>query len=151
MAIILLTHGRSTIVDDERYEELNEYNWYAAGADYRPARRLKGGPRKLIYMYHQILHVLPWVMSKMGKVVDHIDGNPLNNRLENLRIVTQHENIMNDHTHRDRIGICFATNENKFKAYLDRPLQKRIWLGTFVTREEAAAALQQAKVDYECE
>lgn len=55
MAIIQLTKGYETLVDDEFFEDLSQYNWYASGAEGRPARRLKAGPRKLIFMYHQIL------------------------------------------------------------------------------------------------
>ena len=42
-----------------------------------------------------------------GKILDHIDGNRLNNKLENLRLVTQKENIINamNNGHKSQIKI----------------------------------------------
>lgn len=145
MAIITLTRGYVTIVDEDSYDELDRYNWYASGPQGRPARRLMGGPRKLIYLYHQVLGVLPWVMNEMGLVVDHIDRNPLNNQLVNLRIVSHKLNARNQDKYGYNVGVCFDSRNKKFKAYLDQPDLPRINIGTFLSSEEAYAALEAKK------
>lgn len=145
MAIIELTRDYRTTVDDDRYKELDSYLWYASGNEGRPARRLRTGPRKLIYLYHQVLHVLPWVLRDMGLCVDHIDGNPLNNTKINLRVVSQSENMMNSARHQFRDGIGYDSTHDRYKAYIDMPFEKRINIGTYLTKEEATTAVMQAR------
>ena len=147
MAIIYLTRGFETIVDDDVYEDLNSYSWYASGLEGRPARRLKAGPRKIIFLYHQVLHVLPWVLSMNGKCIDHINGNPLDNRKENIRVVTTLENMRNTMRYGFREGVSYDSTHDKYKAYLDQTDKKRINVGTFVTREQAEIALAKFKVE----
>lgn len=139
---IHLTKGCKTLVDDDMVNELCSYLWYASGYQNRPARRLKEPPRRLIYMYHQILRVNPWELK--GLVVDHINGDPLDNRKENLRIVSENVNMQNSDRHKTRRGYCFSKTENKYKAYLDMPDKPRVWLGTYKTIEGAQKALTNA-------
>ena len=145
MAIIKLTRGFETVVDDDLYAELSSYRWYASGPEGRPARRLRLGQRKMILLYHQVLCVVPWVLRNLGYVVDHINCDPLDNRRENLRVVTHKENMRNGTYYGTRSGVCLDNTHNRYKAYLDRPDEPRINIGTFVTEEEAKAALEAAK------
>lgn len=148
MAFIQLTRGFITKVDDDLLDELNSYLWYASGLEGRPARRLKAGPRKIIFIYHQILHVLPWVMSMQNMVVDHIDGDPLNNTRENLRLVSRTTNMQNSDRHKFREGIGYDSTHDRYKVYIDRPNLPRINIGTYKTREEADAALISARTKF---
>lgn len=145
MAIIYLTRGFETIVDDDLYEELNSYNWYASGLEGRPARRLKGESRKLIYIYHQILHVLPWVISLNKMCVDHLDGDPLNNKRDNIQLSSLNDNARNTIRHKFREGTSYDSTHNKYKAYIDCPDQPRLNIGTFISQEAASTALAKAK------
>lgn len=145
MAIIYLTKGFETIVDDDTYKDLDSYLWYASGTDGRPARRLRLGPRKIIYLYHQVLCVLPWVLNNLGLVVDHINGNPLDNRKENLRIVSQKINIRNTISYGMRQGVAYDSTHDRYKAYIDQPDRPRINVGTYLTQEAAELALAKVK------
>ncbi len=147
MQVIQLTRGYETVVDDEDYDDLIKYSWYASGLQGRPARRLKAGPRKLIYMYHHILSVLPWVISLNGYSVDHIDGDPLNNCRDNLRLVTQKDNMRNTIRYGLNQGIAYDSTHDKWKAYIDQPDQPRINVGTFVTEDEARKAVQTKRLE----
>lgn len=87
---IPLTRGLHAIVDADDYEWLSQYKWYAgspksAGKMY--ARRYS--PDGVVLMHRQIMN------PPKGMVVDHINGNGLDNRRCNLRICTQAENTRN--------------------------------------------------------
>lgn len=145
MAIIKLTRGFETIIEDELYDELSQYNWYASGLEGRPARRLRDVDRKLIMMYHQILDVKPWELRSSGYCVDHINNDPLDNRKCNLRIVTISEN--NSNKFGGRQGISYDSTHKKYKVYIDHPGYKRYNVGTFKHRIEAERALYKAKME----
>jgi hypothetical protein len=90
-----LTKGFSTIVDDEDYEFLSHYKWhYNSGY----AKRSQGvvGNRKLAYMSRYIM------LPEENQEVDHINGDPLDNRRENMRICNHEDNLRNITSNRGR-------------------------------------------------
>ena len=81
----------------------------------------------------------------MKLVIDHIDNNKLNNRLENLQIITQRENVFKDqgkYTSKYK-GVHFYHYNNKWLANI-RVKQRLIHLGLFKTELEASEAYQNA-------
>jgi len=76
--------------------------------------------------------------------VDHIDGNKLNNHIDNLREVTDHENSFNKHTTK---GYTFRKDIGKYQATIVLN-KKHIHLGCFLTKEEARKAYLDAKAIY---
>ena len=84
---IALTKGMFATVDAADYEWLGQRKWHVSGrAKVYAASNWKG---KRVYMHRLIMNPPP------GYVVDHIDGNGLNNRRSNLRICTQMQNQWN--------------------------------------------------------
>ena len=83
-------------------------------------------------------------------VVDHINRDILDNRIENLRAATVHENSFNRSTSpRNKLGVKGVVYESRFKlkpyvAYIKLPSGKRTRLGQWATLEEAAAAYNKA-------
>jgi len=73
-----------------------------------------------------------------GMFVDHIDGDPTNNRRGNLRIVSKAENAANAAAR----GVSPARN-GRWQAQISRE-GIRMHLGTFDTEELAAAAYDEA-------
>jgi hypothetical protein len=72
-------------------------------------------------------------------LVDHINGNPSDNRAENLRVVSHKENIRNQRRAR---GVY--PNGKRFKSGLSVD-GKYVHLGTFDTQEQAHQAYLEAK------
>ena len=77
-------------------------------------------------------------------VIDHINSNKSDNRLENLKIVSQRENFSKERTSKSGlpVGICFYKKTNKFMARIGFS-NKYKHLGYFSTSEEASSAYQQ--------
>jgi|GEM_PF-1785423 len=84
--------------------------------------------------------------------VDHISGNPLDNRRENLRLCTPLGNSRNRPIRSDNLtgykGVTFRVSENKHVARISPHPGKRILIGRFNTPQEAAAAYDRAAVLY---
>jgi len=126
MKIIKLKNGEETLVSDEDYEELSQYKWSLS--TFYAARSENG---KIIYMHRQIMK------PEKGMVVDHINGNKLDNRRENLRVCTHQQNMCNS-KHRNNSGYKGVYYDVCQKKYIARIGRKHI--GTFRTAEEAARA-----------
>lgn len=80
----------------------------------------------------------------VGKHVDHIDRNPLNNRLSNLRVVSALENSQNATKHNRQTtskykGVCFHKSKKLWFAYINVN-KKRHNIGYFKNEIDAAIA-----------
>jgi hypothetical protein len=85
---IPLTKRQVAIVDAADYEWLSQYRWFAKGGPdkYYAGRTEKG---RSIMMHREIMKPPP------GMVVDHINGNSLDNRRRNMRNCTPQQNTHN--------------------------------------------------------
>lgn len=85
---IPLTKGKHALVDLEDFDRVNRNKWtaYYTGCKWYAGRTQKG---KSIRMHRQIMH------ARKGQIVDHADGNGLNNCKSNLRFCTVGQNNCN--------------------------------------------------------
>jgi len=119
MKIIKLTKGKETIVDNEDFNYLNQWKWHITSGGYAYRREyLGGGQRDFNNIYiHRLL-----LKNPIGFQTDHINGNRLDNRKENLRIVTASQNQMNKGIRSDNStgysGVWFDKSRNKWVAEL---------------------------------
>jgi hypothetical protein len=81
---IPLMHGQFAIVDAEDYEWLNRYTWVLWSG-----YAIRHSSGKSFFMHREIVQAPP------GMVVDHINGNRLDNRRCNLRLCTRPQNVRN--------------------------------------------------------
>lgn len=141
MKEISLTRGLVALVDDEDYEELSRYKWYASSNGYARRNGWRSGyPRKraLVSMHREIMGLL----SGDNREVDHIDGNKLNNQRSNLRICTHAENMRNRKVTSKRISGLKGAHWRPGNGWISLigHQGKNYALGTFDTPEEANAA-----------
>jgi hypothetical protein len=124
---ILVTHKKKgnvyASIDSEDYEVVCKYNWYLDTKGYA-CSTYKG---KVLYMHIVILG------KKEGYVIDHKDGNKLNNKRDNIRHLTVSQNSQNIKLNNEFIGISFL--RGKYQANCSQK-----YLGVYETKEEAARA-----------
>lgn len=93
------------IVDVEDYDYLSRYAWRAkpngsgSGVYAIRSTRRPDGTWPSIRMHREVLRI----GGDEGLDVDHIDGNPLNNSLSNLRLVTRSQNARNSKAAREAV------------------------------------------------
>ena len=134
-------HGEfKFLIDDEDYEKVKDYRWYVVVDE---DRRYVRAHEKKSENYSKVrLHRL--IMNYSGNMfVDHINGNGLDNRKENLRICTNSENNMNSIKRKKGTsvykGVSFDKSRNKYESYITIN-KKKIHLGRYETEEQAAQA-----------
>lgn len=128
------------LVDDDLYEYLNQFKWnmnedgYVKRGEYSrlPNGKLKRTEIKL----HRLVANTP-----KGMVTDHLNGDKLDNRRENLRICTQEQNTWNQRPYGKSklVGVWFDPARSKFVAHIAKS-GKKITIGRYKTAQEAADA-----------
>ena len=149
MREIPLTQGRVALVDNADYEWLSQYKWTWVDADSRKGyatHYYRTGKRVSAISMHRLIMEPP-----DGLQVDHINGDGLDNRRENLRLCTQGQNLRNQVGRQNRVsewkGVVLHKPSGKWMAQIgiDR---RKIYLGYYETPELAALAYNEAALKY---
>lgn len=148
MKVITLSSGHEVKVDDEDYQKLSAFKWsrtISGGGNIYARRTVKGGT---VPMHREILGL------KTGEkvFVDHINGDGLDNRKENLRLCSRAENNKNRRnrkTGNDKyMGIYREKSGIKIWRATIKHNNKSIYLGHHATEEEAAHVYNVAALKY---
>jgi hypothetical protein len=140
-----LTQGKFAIVDDGDFEMLSSRKWFAFNncnrGWYAVCHNNDLPSRSLIRMHRVILN------PPIGFFIDHINGNGLDNRRENLRVVNRSENQWNRKTNKNSVsgikGIKRRKNDGKWRAVI-RVHGKSIHIGYFDSLENAVDAYNES-------
>lgn len=142
MKKIKLTQNKYTIVDFEDFDYLNQWKWcviimkntsYAIRSMWDKIEKR----RNIIYIHRLIMN------CPNSKFVDHIDGNGLDNRKENLRICTRIQNSGNSKISKNNTsgvkGVRFKKESNWWVANI-KINNKLKFLGSFPNMDDAKNA-----------
>jgi len=105
-----------------------------------------------IYFIHRLILAWHGYSLEPNQEVDHIDGNSLNNRIENLRPTSRKQNGenrkgANKNSKSGEKGVGLCKKARKWKARI-RHNKKDIFLGYYVNKEDAIAARIAAEKKY---
>jgi hypothetical protein len=131
--VLVLKSGVAALVSALSVPLIEKYTWCQEGTGYIMSRTTSRAVKlhRLITGAHE------------GEYVDHIDGDPLNNTIENLRICTKQQNEFNQKRRIDNTsgyrGVCSYGKDGKYRAYINVS-GKYIHIGVFDSSEEAAKA-----------
>lgn len=139
--------GCLVVVDEEDAHLLSRYSWRLGGTKgklyVRASTRVRG--KKVQYLLHRS------ILSPLhGECIDHINGDPLDNRKCNLRIVNHQQNNTNMKRRISKHGNRFkgiSTRSYGFGSQI-RVDGKIKYLGTYRTDVEAAYAYDVASIEY---
>ena len=137
--------GKTFLVSAEDYEEfVDGYRFNLSKSGYISYSSAKDG------LNGKFLHRI--IMGEPEDlVIDHINRNPLDNRRDNLRIVSIQENLMNQGINKNNksgvSGVSWNKKRNKWVAKIMYK-NKHIFLGRFEKLEDAGKARKDAEIKY---
>lgn len=126
------------LIDLEDVDKIINYRWSLSTKKYARCESKK------LFLHNLIMNITS-EDNKNNKFVDHINGNTLDNRKFNLRIISRSENNFNKH-----IKVKGYYQDNKTGKYIARIKvnRKNIYLGRFDNIEDAIKARKLAEEKY---
>lgn len=132
MRRIPLSKGYFALVDDEYFDFVNQWKWHWSKG-YAVRRHYLGGGKyneqaETLRMHREILG------ARRGQEVDHINGDKLDNQLDNLRFCTRSQNTANTALRSTNTsgfrGVTWNKKKQCWEVYLTHNY-KHLFLGYF--------------------
>lgn len=130
--------GKTALIDDEDFHLVSRYKWHAhncGGAIYVRTAKVVMGRQRITLLHRLIAGATP------SYLVDHKNGDTLDNRRFNLRLCGKSENGVNRHRKQKSVsgcryvGVYLNKQIGKWQAYFDEN-----YIGVFDTQEAASEA-----------
>lgn len=137
---IPLTHGKQALVDDKDYPLVSRFKWF-----FSERGRIRANiPKHLRNEFGcSTIDIARLIMSPpKDMVIDHINGDVLDNRRCNLRVCTQSQNLMNRRAtggYSKYKGVTWSKDAKKWQASL-KYQGKNYFLGHYDNEKKAALA-----------
>lgn len=136
---IPLSQGKFATVDDADYDWLAKHKWSYDPKGYAMRR----SANVTIYMHRVVLN------ASGPALVDHVNGDGLDNRRENLRVVTTAQNNYNRHPEKrpktsQYKGVSLNRKVNRWQAHIKKGDEYRRYLGLYDSEQDAARAYNAA-------
>jgi hypothetical protein len=107
----------------------------------------KGTP----YRAHRLIWIMVHGHIDESLSIDHIDGNGLNNRISNLRLVSHKANLRNQRMRSSNTsgftGVSFVKGRGLWEAHIGGCNGKKKTLGQFANKADAIAARRSAELE----
>ena len=148
MKEIQLTQDKVALVDDEDFEYLNQWKWYAINSkntSYAVRSDRSSGRNKRVWMHRLVYKV------RDDFDVDHKDMNGLNNQKCNLREACKSEQNRKKKRQKNNTsgykGVSYFIHSKRYQARIQTN-RKSVFLGEFSCPIEAAKAYDKAAIKY---
>ncbi len=137
VAYVPLTRGYEAIINADDLHLVSGKNWRAQLSG-NTVYAVSGGGAETVKLMHRVI-----LGDQVRNIVDHIDGNGLNNVRSNLRDATRSQNQMNrktaKHNKSGLKGVSYDPRSKSWRARININ-KTRLNIGTFPSKEEAHAA-----------
>jgi len=135
--------NREMLFDADDFDKVNQYTWHIV-KDITTTDYVNTNIRNLNKKYKSLRAHRLLMNEPINMLVDHINGNGLDNRKSNLRIA---DDTINNHNNTKAKGYCWHKKNKIYTAYITAN-KKKIYLGSYNTEAEARAAYLKAKQKY---
>lgn len=133
--------------DEKSFKLYQKYNWWLKDQNNKYSYLCRDcvTTGKKFRFHRELLN-----LTDKNLVCDHINGDGLDNRLDNLRICTQKENIRNKNKTKNQTsskykGVSFNKLNNNWRVRMEKD-GSQVEIGSFKTEKEAAEAYNKAAI-----